>query len=50
MKGFSTVRNTQRVSQSYRKKRRGMKEIEVNRTRKGRIQERTDRPRLYSVP
>ena len=35
MKGFSTVRNTQRGSQSYMKKRRGRKEIEVSKRRKG---------------
>ena len=34
MKGFSTVRDTQRGSQSYMKKRRGRKEIEVSRRRK----------------
>ena len=49
MKGFSTVRDTQRGSQSYMKKRRGRKEIEVNRWRKRGIQERRDRSRLYSV-
>ena len=37
MKGFSTVRDTQRGSQSYMKKRRQMKEIEVNRRRKREI-------------
>ena len=35
MKIFSTVRDTQRDSQSYMKKRRGRKEIEVTRRRKG---------------
>ena len=34
VKGFSTVRDTQRGSQSYMKKRRGRKEIEVSRKRK----------------
>ena len=34
MKGFSTVRDTQRGSQSYMKRRRGRKEIEVSRRRK----------------
>ena len=29
MKSFSTVRDTQRVSQSYMEKRRGRREIEV---------------------
>ena len=35
MKSFSTVRDTQRVSQSYMEKRRGRKEIEVTRRRRG---------------
>ena len=39
VKGFSTVRDTQRSSQSYMKKRRGRKEIEVNMRRKRGIQE-----------
>ena len=34
VKGFSTVRDTQRGSQSYMKKRRGRKEIEVSRREK----------------
>ena len=46
MKGFSTVRDTQRGSQSYMKKRRGRKEIDVSRRRKRGIQDRKDRPRL----
>ena len=50
VKRFSTVRETQRGSQSYMKKRRGRKEIEVSRRRKRGIQERRDRSRLYSVP
>ena len=33
MKSFSTVRDTQRGSQSYMEKRRGRKEIEVTRMR-----------------
>ena len=37
MKGFSTVRNTQKGSQSYMKKRRGRREIEVTRRRRGGI-------------
>ena len=37
MKSFSTVRDTQRGSQSYMEKRRGKKEIEVNRRRRGGI-------------
>ena len=35
MKGLSTVSDTQRGSQSYMTKRRGRKEIEVSRRRKG---------------
>ena len=35
MKSFSTVRNTQRGSQSYMEKRRGRREIEVTRRRGG---------------
>ena len=42
MKGFSTVRDTQRGSQSYMKKRRGRKEIELSRRRKRGIQERRE--------
>ena len=34
VKRFSTVRDTQRGSQSYMKKRRGRKEIEMSRRRK----------------
>ena len=34
MKRFSTVRDTQRGSQSYMKKRRGRREIEMSRRRK----------------
>ena len=37
MKRFSTVRDTQRGSQSYMKRRRGRREIEVTRRRRGRI-------------
>ena len=36
VKRFSTVRDTQRNSQSYMKKRRGRKEIEMSRRRKQR--------------
>ena len=35
MKRFSTVRDTQRDSQSYTERRRGRKEIEVTRRRRG---------------
>ena len=37
MKRFSTVRDTQRGSQSYMEKRRGRREIEVTRRRRERI-------------
>ena len=37
MKSFSTVRDTQRGTQSYMEKRRGRKEIEVTRRRRGGI-------------
>ena len=37
VKRFSTVRDTQRGSQSYMKKRRGRREIEVTGRRKGEI-------------
>ena len=50
VKRFSTVRDTQRGSQSYMKKRRGGKEIEVSRRRKGGTQEERDRSTQFSVP
>ena len=50
VKGFSTVRDTQRGSQSYMKERRGREEIEVSRRRKAGTQEERDRSRQYSVP
>ena len=37
LKSFSTVRDTQRGSQSYMERRRGRKEIEVTRSRRGGI-------------
>ena len=37
IKSFSTVRDTQRGSQSYMEKRRGKRETEVTRSRRGRI-------------
>ena len=37
MKSFSTVRDTQRGSQSHMEKRRGRREIEVTRMRRGGI-------------
>ena len=50
VKGLSTVRDTQRGSQSYMKKRRGRKELDMSRRRKRGIQEKRDRSRQYSVP
>ena len=50
MKIFSTVRDTQRGSQSYMKKRRGRKEIELSSSRKMGTQEKKDRSRQYSIP
>ena len=49
VKGFSTVRDTQRGSQSYMKTRRGKREIEVRRKRKRGSQEERDISRHYSV-
>ena len=50
VKRFSTVRDTQRGSQSYMKKRRGRREIEVSRRRKRGTQEERDRSMQLSVP
>ena len=44
------MRDTQRGSQSYMKKRRGRKEIEISRRRKGETQEKRDRSTQFSVP
>ena len=55
VKRFSTVRDTQRGSQSYMKKRRGKRELEMSRRRKRGTQEERDRstqlyvPRVFSV-
>ena len=55
VKTFSTVRDTQRGSQNYMRKRRGRKEIEMSRRRKRGTQEERDRsmqlfvPRVFSV-
>ena len=40
VKQFSKARNTQRGSQSYIDKRRGRREIEVTRRRRGRVKRR----------
>ena len=50
VKRFSTVRDTQRGSQSYMKKRRGGREIEMGRRRKRGTQEERDRSTQLSVP
>ena len=50
VKRFSTVRDTQRGSQSSVKKRRGRKEIEVSRRRKRGNQEERYRSMRYFVP
>ena len=49
VKRFSTVRDTQRGSQSYMK-RRGRREIEISRRRKRGTQEERDRSMQFSVP
>ena len=50
VKSFFSVRDTQRGSQSYMKKRRGSKEIEMSRRRKRGTQEKRDRSMQYSIP
>ena len=50
VKRFSPVRDTQKGSQSYMKKRRGRMEIEMSRRRKRGIQEERDRSIQFSVP
>ena len=50
MKRFSTVRDTQRGSQSYMKKRRVRREIDMSRRRKRGTQEERDRSTQFSVP
>ena len=44
------MRDSQRGSQSYMKKRRGRREIEMSRRRKGGTQEERDRSTQLSVP
>ena len=44
------MRDTQRGSQSYMKKRRGRREIEMSRRKKGGTQEERDRSTQLSVP
>ena len=50
VKRFSPVRDTQRGSQSYMKKRRGRKEIEMSRKRKWGTQDERDRSTQLSFP
>ena len=50
MKRFSNVKDNQRGSQSYMKKRRRRKEIEVSRRRERGTQEKRDRSMQLSVP
>ena len=50
MKRFSPVRDTQRGSQSYMKKRRRRRGIEMSRSRKRGTQEERDRSMQLSVP
>ena len=50
VKRFTPVRDTQRGSQSYMKKRRGRMEIEMSRRRKRGTQEERDRSTQFSVP
>ena len=47
MKRFSTVRDTQRGSQNYMEKRRGRREIEVTRRRRGGIERGERKPASY---
>ena len=50
MKRFSTVRDTQRGPQSYMKKRRGRREIEMNRKRKRGLKRRDTELRSSLFP
>ena len=49
-KNFSTVRDTQRGSQNYMEKRRGRREIEVTRRRRGGIKRREIDPASNQFP
>ena len=49
VKRFSTVRENQRGSQSYMKKRRGRREIEMSRKKKRGTQEEIDRSTQFSA-
>ena len=50
MKQFSTVRDTQRSSQSYMEKRRGKRDIEVTRRRRGEVKRRETDPASSQLP
>ena len=50
MKRFSTVRDTQRGSQSYMEKRRGRREIEVTRRRRGGVKKGETYLASYQFP
>ena len=50
VKRFSTVKDTQRGSESYMRKRRVRREIEMGRRRKRGTQEERDRSLQFSVP
>ena len=50
VKRFSTMRDNQRGSQSYMKRKRGRREIEMSRRRKRGTQEERDRSTQLSVP
>ena len=50
VKSFSTVRDTQRGSQSYMKKRRGRREIEVTRRRREGIKSNERKPASNQFP
>ena len=50
VKRFSTVRDTQRGSQSYMEKRRGRREIEVTRRRRGGIKGGESNPASNHFP
>ena len=50
MKRFSTVRDTQRGSQSYIEKRRGRREIEMTRRRKGGVKRGETNLACYQFP
>ena len=50
MKSYSTVRDTQRGTQSYMEKRRGTREVEVTRRRRGGIKRGESKLASYHFP